>query len=279
MKVFTSIPQIQSHLRDVKDRDASVGFVPTMGALHQGHLALIKQAKEECDVVVCSIFVNPLQFNRKEDLDSYPDRLEEDQQLLISVGCDVLFLPKRNEMYPEPPNLDFDFGSVGVGMEAEHRPQHFEGVAAVINRFFEVLKPTKAYFGEKDYQQLAIIRWLVNEKNFKVEVVGCKTIRFDNGLAMSSRNYLLNEEELRKAAKIYEVLQYCKQNRDQMDPIELSLECYSMLQELFNPEYFKIVDEDTMVALEKWSDSERPRAFVAAYMSSVRLIDNLSLNP
>jgi len=279
MKIFTHISEIQSYLRELRSKGNTIGFVPTMGALHEGHLALIKQAKNETDQVVCSIFVNPLQFNRKEDLDNYPDRLLQDRSMLENEHCDILFLPVTEEMYPDTPPLEFAFGTVGIGMEAKHRPKHFEGVAAVINRFFEILEPTVAYFGEKDYQQLAIVKWLVKEKKFKTEVVGCDTIRFESGLAMSSRNYLLVEKDLKIASQIYEALQYCKLNTENYEPKELAKRCFSMLQDKFSPEYFTIVDEESMVPLNKWSDSQRPRAFVAAYLSSVRLIDNLSLNP
>lgn len=279
MEIFTSSSEIKSHLEGLREQGNTIGFVPTMGALHDGHLGLIQQAKEEVDCVVCSIFVNPLQFNRKEDLEKYPDRISSDQSMLEDVECDFLFLPAYSEVYPEDPNLEFDFGTIGKGMEAEYRPNHFEGVAAVIARFFDILNPTKAYFGEKDYQQLAIVRWLAKNRSYETEVVGCPTVRFENGLAMSSRNYLLTDEEREMASLIYQTLLYCKVNVDYYDPEELAQRCYLKLLKHFTPEYFVIADEDSMEPLKEWTDSKRPRAFVAAYLSSVRLIDNLSLNP
>jgi len=279
MKHFSRIEEQKNYLIDARDRGLTIGFVATMGALHEGHIALIKRAKKENDLVVCSIFVNPLQFNRKVDLEEYPNRLEEDIALLKEANCDILYTPLKEDIYPNQPDLNFNFGSIGKGMEAEYRPKHFEGVAAVINRFFEILQPTKAYFGEKDYQQLAIVRWLTSIKKFDTEVVGCETIRFDNGLAMSSRNFLLAEEEFETASKIYQTLQFCKKNRSNFLPRELAEKCFNILEEDFDPEYFIIADELTMKPLTNWSDSNNPRAFVAAYLSTVRLIDNLSLNP
>ena len=278
MKHFSRSEVLWSYLSIARNEGLTIGFVATMGALHEGHIALIERAKKENTLVVCSIFVNPLQFNRKVDLDEYPDRLVEDTALLEKANCDILYTPSKEDIYPNQPDLNFDFGSIGKGMEAEYRPKHFEGVAAVINRFFELLHPTRAYFGEKDYQQLAIVRWLTEEKQFNTKVIGCETIRFDNGLAMSSRNFLLAEDEFETASKIYQTLQFCKENRLNFQPKELAAKCFKMLEKDFDPEYFIIADELTMKPLTNWSDSENPRAFVAAYLSTVRLIDNLSLN-
>lgn len=263
-----------AHLRK---HSISIGFVPTMGALHEGHLALIRRAKAENQRVVCSIFVNPLQFNRQEDLTSYPNRMEEDKKMLESVDCDYLFTPSREDLYEKEPDLNFSFGSLGVGMEAEYRPGHFEGVAAVIDRFLDILEPDRAYFGEKDFQQLAIVRWLVDQKGVDTKIVGCKTERFPNGLAMSSRNYNLKPNEFEQASEIYRLMQYCKTQIPDKSPQELSAYGLEKLQDNFEPEYFTIVDEESLKPIEKWSDSAKPRVFVAAYLSSVRLIDNMSL--
>lgn len=279
MRQFSSGNELSNYLKSAREQGARIGFVATMGALHEGHMALIEKAKKENDLVVCSIFVNPLQFNRKEDLEKYPNRLKLDKALLEQEQCDILFTPSQLDIYPSEPDLNFKFGSIGRGMEAEYRPKHFEGVAAVINRFFELLKPDKAYFGEKDYQQLAVIRWLVKEKGFHTEVIGCETIRFNNGLAMSSRNFLLEEKEFETASKIYQTLQFCKKNKSVYSPVELAAKCFNLLKENFEPEYFIIADELSMKPLSDWSASRNPRAFVAAYLSTVRLIDNLSLNP
>lgn len=277
MKHFTTTEAIRNFLLSEKKANKSVGFVPTMGALHEGHIGLIKQAKDENDVVVCSIFVNPLQFNRKEDLESYPNRMQEDKMLLESVNCDFLFTPQKNDLFKDEPRLDYDFGSLGKGMEAEFRPGHFQGVAAVIECFFNVLNPTRAYFGEKDYQQLAIIRWLVEKKNFETKVIPCKTIRFENGLAMSSRNYNLAKEEFDIAADIYKWMLFCKENKSEFSPLQMANYCFEKLKEKFQPEYVSIVDEITLTPISNWSESACPRVFIAAYLSTVRLIDNLSL--
>ncbi len=277
MKQYNTSKAIRSELEQLRKNSATVGFVPTMGALHQGHLALIKRAKAENKFVVCSIFVNPLQFNRQEDLKSYPNRMEQDKKMLESVNCDYLFTPSREDLYAKAPNLDFEFGSLGVGMEAEYRPGHFEGVAAVIDRFLDVLQPDRAYFGEKDYQQLAIVKWLVEQKDSNTEIVGCETERFPNGLAMSSRNYNLKEAEFEQASEIYKLMQYCKRQLHQKTPQELSTYAFEKLKEDFQPEYFTIVDEETLKPIQSWSDTAKPRVFVAAYLSSVRLIDNMSL--
>ena len=279
MKTHATAYSIGTYLKETHAKGLKTGFVPTMGALHDGHLSLIELAKKEVDEVICSIFVNPLQFNRKEDLEKYPDRLKEDRKMLESVGCDLLFTPSYEEVYPNKPQLNFNFGSIGKGMEAEHRPNHFEGVAAVIKRFLEILSPTKAYFGEKDFQQLAIIKWLAREYHFNTAIVGCPTIRAKNGLAMSSRNYLLQKKDLEIAAKIYETLYYARNHIDNTEPSALSEECFSKLSEAgFKVEYFTIADENTMEPLKKWDRSTAARAFVAANLSGVRLIDNLSLN-
>ena len=195
MIVITNSVEIQEFVNQKKREKSTLGFVPTMGALHKGHLSLIDRAKRENDYVVCSIFVNPLQFNRVEDLKSYPIKTAEDIEMLSSANCDVLFLPNEQDLYSNRPNLKYDFGNIGKVMEGLHRPGHFEGVAAVINQFFKLLQPDNAYFGEKDFQQLAVIRWLANQQKFSTAIIGCETIRTASGLAMSSRNLLLSEKE------------------------------------------------------------------------------------
>lgn len=276
MQTFEKSAAIKVYLEE-SARNLSVGFVPTMGALHAGHSSLIKRSVSENDLTICSIFVNPLQFNRKEDLDSYPDRIMADKEILEEANCDILFLPKVEEIYPDEGRLDYDFGTIGEGMEAEYRPGHFQGVAEVIHRFFTILKPTRAYFGEKDYQQLAIIRWLVDRYDHPTEIIPCETIRAESGLAMSSRNYNLSNDEYEKAAEIYEILSFCKNNKDKFAPTDLEKVCLDKLKVNFRPEYFTIADQYSMVPLKDWTDSNYPRAFVAAYCGSVRLIDNLAL--
>lgn len=268
---------IQSHLEKLAKAGKQIGFVPTMGALHYGHMELIQRAKKENDIVVCSIFVNPLQFNRQEDLTNYPNRLKEDSEMLNEVDCDILFTPNKDELYSNQPSVNFNFGSIAQGMEAEHRPGHFEGVAAVIERFLSILKPHRAYFGEKDYQQLAIVRWVKKHFNFETEIIGCETVRDENGLAMSSRNYLLEEKDYIIASKIYQLMKFCKTQVGKQAPQDLAKHCFESLKKDFNPEYFEIVDGSTLKPITNWTDSKKPRVFVAAYLKSVRLIDNISL--
>jgi len=276
MQTFRRSSEIITFL-DNLPKGSRIGFVPTMGALHQGHAALIDRSVAENEISICSIFVNPLQFNREEDLATYPNRMEADRKLLQDHHCDLLFIPSKDDIYHDEMRLDYDFGSIGQGMEAEYRPGHFQGVAEVIHRFFNILKPTHAYFGEKDYQQLAIIRWLVERHDHSVKVVPCETVRDANGLAMSSRNYNLSKHQYDLASKIYEVLKACRHNKGELPPPELAQECLNHLKQEFKPEYFTIADQFSMVPLEKWSDSDYPRAFVAAYCGSVRLIDNIAL--
>ena len=269
--------EINHKISSFIENGETTGLVPTMGALHEGHIALIKKAKSQNDKVICSIFVNPLQFNRAEDLESYPDRMKEDVEMLEKAGCDIVFTPDNNDLYRDKPDLNLEFGQLGKVMEAVKRPGHFEGVAAVIERLFSIVRPTRAYFGEKDYQQLAIIRCLVAQENMNVKIVPCRTVRNSSGLALSSRNYLLSREELKTASFIYDTLHYCKQNKDKYTPRQLAEYCKDELQKEFYPEYFEIVDETTFLPIEQWRESTSPRAFVAAYLSGVRLIDNMSL--
>ena len=205
MRVFKTIEEIKYGLKEFQ-HPKTIGFVPTMGALHQGHLSLIHQSKSDCDVTVCSIFVNPKQFNKQEDLVNYPRNLDKDISLLKEVECDFLFCPTVEGMYPANEIKEFHFGSIAQTMEGEHRPGHFNGVALVIERFFEILNPTKAYFGEKDFQQLALVKALVNQIHSSVKIIGCETLREESGLAMSSRNERLTAEERVAAAEIYKAL-------------------------------------------------------------------------
>ncbi len=277
MEKITKVKDIQQYIIDQKHKGIQLGFVPTMGALHQGHLELIKQAKEENDKVICSIFVNPLQFNRKEDLESYPIRIEKDIEMLENINCDVLFTPQSEELYAQKVEDSYSFGSIALEMEGAYRPGHFEGVAAVIERFFSIITADKAYFGEKDYQQLAIIKWVKKHFNFPIEIIGCKTVRDENGLALSSRNYLLTKQQLQTATQLYDCMHYCKAMKNKKTPHELISTCLQKLGKDFKIEYIKIVDEDTLLPINNWSDTTHPRVFIAAYLSHVRLIDNLSL--
>lgn len=257
----------------------SIGFVPTMGALHQGHLELMRKAKYENDVLVVSIFVNPIQFNNREDYEKYPRVAESDRLLLESVGCDVLFSPDEQEMYPEPVNERYHFGPLETVMEGAFRPGHFNGVAVVVKRLFELVRPTRAYFGEKDYQQLAIIKALVEGYHLPVEIVPCPTVREADGLAMSSRNMRLSPEERAIAPKIYKALSKVANLRNVLSPGEMRSWAMRELSKTpeFRTEYVEVADAVTLQPIQHWNDSASARIFAAVHLGPVRLIDNVPI--
>ncbi len=280
MTVFESVSFLSDHLRNLREQGLSIGFVPTMGALHDGHISLITKAKEENDVVVSSIFVNPTQFNNPEDLKKYPKSIEKDAQMLESAGCDLLFFPSIDEMYPEIDKGHWDFGLLSHTLEGHYRPGHFDGVLTIVKKFFDIVQPTKAYFGEKDFQQLAHIRQWVEKENRPEIIVSCPTLREPNGLAMSSRNMRLSPQERDLAKQIFAILNQTKLNKQKGTPQQ----CVLWAQEAFKAipdlslEYFAIVDGLTFETLNAWNESQEPVALVAAYLGSVRLIDNLRLH-
>ncbi|MDR2907810.1 MAG: pantoate--beta-alanine ligase [Bacteroidales bacterium] len=274
--------QTKTELQDaIKAQGANpiVGFVPTMGALHEGHLSLVRQAKRENEVVVVSIFVNPIQFNNAEDLQKYPRTLEQDLKLLKEVGTTIVFAPSEAEMYPEKPSENYNFGTLETVMEGAHRPGHFNGVATVVKRLFDLVNPTTAYFGEKDFQQLAIIRALVEKENMAVEIVGCSIIRENDGLAMSSRNTRLSEEDRRIAPQIYKILRDSRDLTDVFTPQQLKAFTAEQLQKIPRTklEYFEIANAKTLQPIEHWNDCPRRIACVAIWLGDVRLIDNVKI--
>jgi pantoate--beta-alanine ligase len=274
--------QTKNELQDaLKAQGANpiVGFVPTMGALHEGHLSLVRQAKRENEVVVVSIFVNPIQFNNSEDLEKYPRTLEHDLKLLEEAGCTLVFAPSEAEMYPEKPSEKYDFGTLETVMEGAFRPGHFNGVAIVVKRLFDLVKPTTAYFGEKDFQQLAIIRALVEKENMAVEIVGCSIIRENDGLAMSSRNTRLSDEDRRIAPQIYKTLRDSRDLVDVFTPQQLKAFTAEQLQKIPRTklEYFEIANAKTLQPIEHWNDCPRRIACVAIWLGDVRLIDNVKI--
>ena len=206
MKIVNSIKELKSYLAEEKRNNKQIGFVPTMGALHDGHLSLVERCVKENDVCVVSVFVNPTQFNDKHDLETYPRTLDKDCTLLEPVGCDYVFAPSAEEMYPEPDTRTFDFGTVSAVMEGARRPGHFNGVCQIVSKLFDAVKPHRAYFGEKDFQQLAIIREMVRQMKFDLENVGCPIVREEDGLALSSRNARLSSDERENALNISRTL-------------------------------------------------------------------------
>ncbi len=278
MELFKTKKELKEYLKEKKDAGMTIGFVPTMGALHDGHLSLFREAKDENDLVVASIFVNPTQFNSKSDLEKYPRTPEADLKKLEGEGCDVVFHPSNEEMYPEPDTTEFDFGGLDEVMEGKYRPGHFKGVASVVKKLFEIVEPHRAYFGLKDYQQLLIIHKMVKDFNIPVELVPCPIVREKNGLAMSSRNELLSKSERKQASLIYKTLKFVKVQAG-FQPIH---ELKNHVEREFKRknmklEYFEIVDLFTLEPLTTWLGSKNVIACIAVYVGNVRLIDNIIL--
>ena len=278
MKVFTTCQEIRLHQASCKGDSPDPGFVPTMGALHEGHLSLVKRAVEENAWAGVSIFVNPIQFNNTSDLDNYPRTLESDLRILNPVlrENDFVFAPSVREMYPEPVNREYPFGDLGKVMEGCFRPGHFNGVAIVVNRLFRIVEPARAYFGEKDYQQLAIIRKLVEIEDLPVDIVPCPIIREPDGLAMSSRNVRLTAEHRKAAPAIYRSLHEAREAAPELTISRLKEQIRSRIDStgLLVTEYVEFADETTLLPVTAWSDASDIRCFVAVQAGEVRLIDN-----
>ncbi|SRR6056297_55546 len=277
METFTSKNLFRERLKTLKNQNKTIGFVPTMGALHMGHLSLIDCAKKENDITVASIFVNPTQFNERDDFKKYPRNIDKDLDILSRQGCDIAFTPSEEDMYPETDNRQFDFGALQNVMEGAHRPGHFNGVAQIVSKFLEIIQPDKAYFGEKDFQQLAIIRELSRQMNMNTQIVGCPIIREDDGLAMSSRNKRLSKEERKSATKISEILFKGKEMAEQKSVKDLKEWMKNELNKNphINVEYIEIVNEKNLQPIHNWKDTKQIRAFAAAWVGNVRLIDNV----
>ncbi len=278
-QVFHEIAPLRAHLDDLVARDMTVGFVPTMGALHKGHLSLIRESKRENDITVCSIFVNPTQFNNPHDLKNYPRNFEQDLALLQKEQCDVVFHPSVEEMYPEPPTETFDFGPLDKVMEGAFRPGHFNGVATVVKRLFEIVKPNRAYFGLKDYQQLVIIHKMTSDLGLPVEIVPCAIVRESGGLARSSRNQLLSESERKQAQLLFKTLKFVKVRAGfaSIHDIREYVEKQFRKQKNMKLEYFEIVDMYSLKPLHSWAESNQAIACIAVWVGKVRLIDNIIL--
>lgn len=279
MNVYNFIVDIQRFVEEKHNLGLKVGFVPTMGALHEGHISLINRAKKENDIVVCSVFVNPIQFNNPADLEKYPRTPEKDIEKLEQAGCDAVFMPTAEEMYPNKVEDHYDFGDIEHVMEGACRPGHFNGVAIVVRKLFEIVNPNKAYFGEKDFQQLAIIKKMVRDLNMNLEIVPCPIVREIDGLAMSSRNVRLNEAERAIAPKIFATLNDSITKKDAMSPSEMkkyTLDKYAEIKE-FDVEYVEITDEINLKSLENWNECDHARIFVALQLGPVRLIDNVRI--
>ncbi len=262
------------------NRPQIIGFVPTMGALHAGHVSLILQAKKAADIVVCSIFVNPTQFNDPKDLLKYPRTPKADQKLLSAAGCDVLFMPNVEEVYPESQPFAMDLGVIDKVLEGAFRPGHFNGVAQVVYRLFEIVKPHKAFFGIKDYQQVMVVKKVADQMPFPLEIIACAIIRENNGLAMSSRNMRLSAEEKEIALNISRILFYAKANQHNFKTFsDLKAVCLMMFKEVngLKLDYLEIVDQTNLLPI---GNAVKSNAVIlcAAFVGQVRLIDNLILS-
>ncbi len=257
-----------------------MGLVPTMGSLHEGHISLVEKSTSQNGITAVSIFVNPTQFNEKQDFESYPRNLDDDLDILARFPVDIVFAPPAKEIYPKPDTRVFDFGGLDRIMEGEHRPGHFNGVAQVVSRFFEIITPDRAYFGEKDFQQMVIIRKMVLDLKSSVRIIGCPIIREENGLAMSSRNRLLSAGERNSAARIHKALTLAKEKAGEVEIPRLIEQTIQFLHEdpRLKTEYFEIIDDQNLKPLSHWSSAGGKRACIAVKIGNVRLIDNMDFS-
>ncbi|MCX6219355.1 pantoate--beta-alanine ligase [Spirosoma sp.] len=275
---FDTITALRHHLSSLRSEQRTIGLVPTMGALHEGHLTLIDTARRENDVVVSSIFVNPVQFNNADDLARYPRTLEEDCQKLELAGCDVVFAPSVAEMYPESPTLKINFGELEIVMEGAFRPGHFNGVGIVVAKLFNIIQPDRAYFGQKDLQQVAVIRQLVRDLSIPVELVRCPTIREADGLAMSSRNRNLSPDEREQATALFKALTLARELlADGHSPSQAKAAVTGFFtgNPHFRLEYVEVVNADTLTLANEVLAPGQTAICLAAHLGNVRLIDNL----
>ncbi|MBA4848836.1 pantoate--beta-alanine ligase [Emticicia sp. BO119] len=278
MQIFYAIAEAQEYLKTQQKAGKTIGFVPTMGALHAGHISLIESSRKDNDLTVCSIFVNPTQFNNPEDLKKYPRTLEKDCELLEAAQCDVVFAPTAEEMYPALPKLKFDFGTLETVMEGKFRPGHFNGVGIVVSKLFHIVKPDKAYFGLKDLQQVAVIRQMVSDLSFDLTIVPCPTLREADGLAMSSRNMRLSAEARALAPHIHQLLELAKDkllNRESSAHTQAFAEDYFRKYPEFELEYLEIADFDTLEPISQVNVPGKTAICMAAFLGGVRLIDNI----
>ncbi len=281
MKIIRLKQDLETVIKSLKSAGKTIGFVPTMGALHQGHKTLVDQCVRENEICVVSIFVNPTQFNNTTDLEKYPRNLERDAEMLEKAGCKLIFAPEPDEIYNADElnnRFEFDFGGLDKVMEGKFRPGHFNGVVQIVNKLFTLVKPDKAYFGEKDFQQLAIIHRMVNILNIDVQIVDCPIVREESGLAMSSRNERLTAGQRKNAIEISKVLYESRNFAPQLTPAQLIKQVVDKINNVedLEVEYFEIVDADTLQSIDKWSGNTV--GCIAVYCGEVRLIDNIRYN-
>lgn len=277
MKVFESVKELRAELD--KAEQSGIGFVPTMGALHAGHRSLVERARRENNTVVVSVFVNPTQFNDKNDLKHYPRTPEADARLLEEAGADFVLMPTVEEIYPQPDTRQFDFGLIDKVMEGATRPGHFNGVAQVVSRLFDIVRPARAYFGEKDFQQIAVIKSMVAQLALPIEIVECAIVRGEDGLALSSRNTLLDAAHRAAAPHIYATLRAAVTQSQEMAPARLKEWVTAEVERnpLLKVIYYQSVDARTMQEVAAWDDSPRIQGCIAVQAGDIRLIDNIRI--
>ena len=279
MKIFDNIVDLQNELFCLRKANKKIGLVPTMGALHQGHASLVKQCVADNDITIVSVFLNPTQFNDPKDLERYPRTFEEDCKILNEVGTDIVFAPPPKEMYPTLDNRHFEFPPTSTVMEGAKRPGHFNGVCQVVSRLFYITKPHNAYFGEKDWQQICVIKQLIKYLNLDINIIECPIIREESGLAMSSRNALLTIEERAIAANIYHILKESVTKKDCLSVGELQQEVINSINAIdqLEVEYFEIVDGNTLKTVHSWNDSPYIVGCITVYCGAtpIRLIDHI----
>jgi len=281
MEIFKEIQPLKTFLKVKRAQGSLIGLVPTMGALHKGHVSLIQASRQQNEVTVCSIYINPTQFNNPNDLLKYPRTFEQDLEMLEKAGCNALFYPDNAEMYPEKPVIRMDFGHLDKVMEGQFRPGHFSGVALVVSKFFNVVQPDNAYFGQKDFQQYAIIQKLVDELKFDLTLHRIETLREEDGLAMSSRNLRLDGQQRTKATIFYQALLKAKKVLEEGQPISIAKRIVSdeFAKQDVRLEYFEVADSKNLNLLESVKDTKNPPVMcIAGYVGDVRLIDNMFLN-
>lgn len=276
MLVFDKIRDVREYLAQKRKDKATVGFVPTMGALHEGHISLIAISRRETDITVCSIFVNPTQFNNQADLTKYPRTPEKDMDMLRAAGCDVLYMPDVADVYPENDTRTFNFGYLDTILEGAHRPGHFNGVGQVVSILLEGIQPDKAYFGSKDYQQVMVVKELAKQLKLPVEIVACPILREPDGLAMSSRNVRLNEEERKVAARIPLMMQEARElvKREGIAAAKEYIAQEVAGQALMKLDYYEVCKADTLELLADYQPGQPAISLIAVFVGAVRLIDN-----
>jgi pantoate--beta-alanine ligase len=277
MKIIQTIDNLKVFLSEERRSEKTIGFVPTMGALHKGHLSLVEQCRPENDICVVSIFVNPTQFNDQNDLKTYPRTLEKDCEMLESLGCDYVFAPSEEEIYPEPDTRIFNLGPVAEVMEGKKRPGHFNGVAQIVSKLFDIIMPDNAYFGEKDFQQIAVIREMVKQLQLQVNIIACPIVREKDGLAMSSRNTRLTPGQREIAPAIARTLKESRTFAVTKSVIEVKDRVIKTLNHIppLRVEYFEIIDGNTLQPIENWNETNDPVGCITVFCGDVRLIDNI----